>query len=306
MPSFRGIATGELSREIRLDRYIAEKLGMLSRSQIKARELKARVNGKEAKFSRIVRPGDTIELFWNEADPVNIVPEDIPLDILYEDDRVIVINKPRGMVVHPGAGNRRGTVANALFFRKLQHSGPSGTAAGLRPGIVHRLDKETSGVMIAAWDDDALAFLSGQFKSRKAKKKYIAIINGIPREDHGRIETNITRDPKDRKRFTVADRGRAALTCYQVIKKWQKHSLVLLKPKTGRTHQLRVHMRYIGHPVSGDPVYGFADRFFPDAGLMLHSRRLEITLPGDGAPRVFRAPLPQRFCEMIHRLNGRE
>jgi 23S rRNA pseudouridine1911/1915/1917 synthase len=296
MPSYSGIVGDDLSgarRGLRLDCYIAEKLGLLSRSQIKARELKAGVNGKEVKISRIIKPGDTIELFWNDAEPADLIPEDIPLDIIYEDERVVVINKPQGMVVHPGAGNRSGTVANALFFREMK---------GLRPGIVHRLDKETSGVMITARDDEALAFLAGQFKSRKAKKTYIAVINGIPREDNGSIETFIARDPKDRKRFAVADRGRAALTYYRVIKKWQTHSLVLLRPKTGRTHQLRVHLRYLGHPVTGDPIYGITDNIFPDASLMLHSRRLAITLPGETEQRHFKAPLPERFTAMIKQL----
>jgi 23S rRNA pseudouridine1911/1915/1917 synthase len=310
MPSFSGIVGDELSgarRGLRLDCYIAEKLGLLSRSQIKARELKAGVNGKEVKISRIVKPGDTIELFWNEAAPADLIPEDIPLDIIYEDERAVVINKPQGMVVHPGAGNRSGTVANALFFR--EQSRTTATAggfpgSGLRPGIVHRLDKETSGVMITARDDEALAFLAGQFKSRKVKKTYIAVINGTPREDNGSIETFIARDPKDRKRFAVADRGRAALTHYRVIKKWQTHSLVLLRPKTGRTHQLRVHLRYIGHPVTGDPLYGIADNVFPNASLMLHSRRLAITLPGETEQRHFKAPLPERFTVMIRFLNN--
>jgi 23S rRNA pseudouridine1911/1915/1917 synthase len=159
--------------------------------------------------------------------------------------------------------------------------------------------------MITARDDEALAFLAGQFKSRKAKKTYIAVINGTPREDNGRIETFIARDPKDRKRFAVADRGRAALTHYRVIKKWQTHSLVLLRPKTGRTHQLRVHLRHIGHPVTGDPLYGIADNVFPDAVLMLHSRRLAITLPGETEQWYFKAPLPERFTAMIRKLGMR-
>ena len=304
MPSFSGIAGGDISGGMRLDRFIAERLALLSRSQIKARKLKAGVNGKEVKISRIIKPGDNIELFWNEAGPVDIIPEDIPLDLIYENDRVAVINKPQGMVVHPGAGNRSGTVANALVFHIQKCGGFSDSAGGLRHGIVHRLDKETSGVMITARDDEALAFLSGQFKSRKVKKTYIAVINGTPCEDKGRIETFIARDPKDRKRFSVATRGRHALTYYRVIKKWRTHSLVLLRPKTGRTHQLRVHLRYLGHPVTGDPLYGFPASAFPDASLMLHSRRLEITLPGGNTLSVFKAPLPERFTEMMKKLNG--
>jgi 23S rRNA pseudouridine1911/1915/1917 synthase len=300
---------------MRLDRYIAERLGLLSRSQIKARELAAAVNGKETKISHTVKNGDTLELIWKEAEPVNIIPENIPLDILFENDRAVVINKPQGMVVHPGAGNRRGTLANALYYRKQERShGDDGHCgaddlrpAGLRPGIVHRLDKETSGVIIAAWDDITLAFLAGQFKSRKVKKTYIAMVKGIPREQKGRIETCIARDPKDRKRFTAAVRGKPALTRYAVIKTWQNHSLVLLRPKTGRTHQLRVHLRYLGHPIVGDPVYGGADSVFPSATLMLHARSLAIILPGEEQERIFKAPLPERFTAMIRQLeNGKQ
>ena len=307
MPSFSGIAEGEIPGGMRLDRFIAEKLVLLSRSQIRVRELKAAVNGKEVKISRVIKSGDSIELFWNEAEPVNVIPEDIPLDIIWEDGRVAVINKRQGMVVHPGAGNRKGTVANALLFRKLkeQKTEAAEYKAGGRPGIVHRLDKDTSGVMITAYDNETLAFLSGQFKLRKTRKTYIAVINGIPREDAGRIETYIARDKKDRKRFAVADQGKAALTFYRVIKKWQKHSLVLLRPKTGRTHQLRVHLRYLGHPITGDPLYGFADNVFPDASLMLHSKSLAITLYGDDKPSVFKAPLPERFKTMIQMLNSK-
>jgi len=304
MPTFNRTVTEIFpSGGIRLDRYIAE-LGLLSRSQIKARGLTARINGKETKLSRIVKNGDTLEFLWKEAEPVNVIPENIPLDIVYEDDRAVVVNKPQGMVVHPGAGNRRGTLANALYYRRLERSGSFTTDApheGLRPGIVHRLDKDTSGVIIAAYDDEALAFLAGQFKSRKARKTYIAVVNGIPREKKGRIETFIARDTRDRKRFTVAERGKIALTYYSVIKTWHTHSLLLLRPKTGRTHQLRVHLRHLGHPITGDPLYGGV--LSPQESLMLHARSLGIILPGEDKERLFKTPLPGRFADMLRRLD---
>jgi len=308
MPEFTYMITDILpGGAMRLDRYIAEKLGLLSRSQIKARELKAVVNGKETKIARMIKNGDALNLSWKEAEPVNIIPENIPLDILYEDERVAVVNKPQGMVVHPGAGNRRGTLANALYYRKLERNKivdkEEGQCPGLRPGIVHRLDKDTSGVMIAAYDDEALAFLAGQFKSRTAKKTYIAIAHGIPQEKKGRIETYIARDPRDRKRFAVTPHGKIAVTRYSVVKTWPAHSLILLRPKTGRTHQLRVHLRYLGHPIVGDPLYGSADPLFPQASLMLHARSLAIILPGEDTERLFKAPLPERFTAMIRRLN---
>jgi 23S rRNA pseudouridine1911/1915/1917 synthase len=306
MPAFTHIIADDLpAGGIRLDRYIAENLRLLSRSQIKARELKAAVNSKETKISHFVKNGDRLELCWKEAEPLNIIPENIPLSILFENDNAAVINKPQGMVVHPGAGNRRGTLANALYYRRLERArglGGLSEADGLRPGIVHRLDKETSGVIIAAYDDESMAFLAGQFSSRKTKKTYIAIVKGIPPAPKGRIETFIARDPKDRKRFAVSPRGKTALTAYRVIHAWQTHSLVLLRPKTGRTHQLRVHLRYLGHPIVGDPLYGFADAIFPAATLMLHARSLAIILPGEEKERIFRAPLPERFTEMIKQL----
>ena len=311
MPSFSHTVTEVIPNGLRLDRYIAENLRLLSRSQIKARKLSASVNGKAVKISRTIKNGDTLELFWQEEQPLTIIPENIPLDIIYEDDRAVVINKPQGMVVHPGAGNRCGTLANALCYRRLnaqrltdRFSGGEDNLSGIRPGIVHRLDKETSGVIIAAYDDTALAFLADQFKSRKTKKTYIAIVNGIPKEKKGRIETFIARDPHDRKRFAVAPKGKQAVTRYSVIKTWPTHSLLLLRPKTGRTHQLRVHLRYLGHPIAGDPLYGFSDTVFPKASLMLHSKKLIITLPGENTERIFKAPLPDRFREMIRYLNG--
>jgi len=309
MPSLVHTALDAPLNGLRLDRYVAENLRLLSRSQIKARALAARVNGREVKISHPVKNGDLLELCWREAEPANLVPENIPLEILYENARAVVINKPQGMVVHPGAGNWRGTLANALYYRRLQHGGRSGE--GLRPGIVHRLDKDTSGVMVAAYDEEALAFLAAQFKSRKARKKYVAIVSGTPRERKGRIETFIARDPKERKRFAVAEQGRAALTLYSVLKTWRRHSLVLLRPKTGRTHQLRVHMRHLGHPIAGDPVYGFSDPMFPQASLMLHARSLAIILLGGKTEgpleeTLFKAPLPLRFAEMIRRLAAGE
>jgi 23S rRNA pseudouridine1911/1915/1917 synthase len=314
MPSFNSAVNDIDPAGLRLDRYIAENLCLLSRSQIKARDLEARVNGKAVKISRIIKNGDKIELSWNEAPPVNLIPENIPLDIIFENSRAVVINKPQGMVVHPGAGNWQGTLANALYHRSLElcRITDEGAAPGLRPGIVHRLDKDTSGVIIAAYDDEALAFLAEQFKHRKARKTYIAIVSGIPKEKKGRIETFIARDPKDRKRFTVSAKGlaqsktpgRASLTLYSVIKTWQSHSLLLLRPKTGRTHQIRVHLRHLGHPVAGDTIYGFTDPVFQNAGLMLHSRSLAITLPGETEQRVFKAPLPERFRKMFKLLTN--
>jgi 23S rRNA pseudouridine1911/1915/1917 synthase len=290
----------------RLDRYVAEDLKLLTRSQLKTRLLRATLNGKPAKLSRSVKSGDFIELVWADPEPLTLTPENIPLDILYEDDRVVVLNKAQGMVVHPGAGNRSGTLANALLYRRLGGAGSSGAVPGAccRPGIVHRLDKDTSGVIIASYDEAALAFLADQFKARTVKKTYAAIVRGIPREKTGVVETRIARDSRDRKRFAVsADRGKAALTRYRVIRSWGAYSLLALRPRTGRTHQLRVHLRHLGCPILGDRVYGVPDKRFPRATLMLHARTLAITLPGRDAPGLFKAPLPERFRDFIEALS---
>ena len=302
MPCFSKKIEEQLPSGLRLDRYVSEFLKLLSRSQIKARFLNAKINGKNVKLSRPVKQGDILELSWDDAPPQNIIPQDIPLNIVYEDEKQVVINKAWGMVVHPGAGNRQGTLANALFFRRLS-IGSGDLTAGLRAGIVHRLDKETSGIIIAAYNDEAHSFLAEQFKTRKVKKNYLAIISGTPKEKKGRIETYIARDPKDRKRFTVSAAGKTAITFYRVLKSWQNYSLVMLRPRTGRTHQLRVHLRYLGYPILGDPVYGYNDKYFPDATLMLHSKSLEITLFGETTPRIFSSPMPERFIAVIEKLN---
>jgi 23S rRNA pseudouridine1911/1915/1917 synthase len=301
MPGYSGAVEGGFDG-LRLDSYVAEELKLLTRSQLKAKLLGAKLNGRPVKLSRPVKSGDMLELAWADPEPLTLIPEDIPLDILYEDDRVAVLNKAQGMVVHPGAGNHSGTLANALLYRRLNHGGlpVAGVSGVCRPGIVHRLDRDTSGVIIASYDDAALVFLSDQFKARTVQKTYAAIVRGTPRETSGIIETRIVRDSRDRKRFAAsADRGKAALTRYRVIRSWGAYSLLALRPRTGRTHQLRVHLRYLGHPILGDPLYGVPDRHFPRATLMLHARTLVITLPGRDSPDLFKAPLPERFREFI-------
>jgi len=296
MPSFSHVIKDSLPSGLRLDIFVSEYLRLFSRSQIKTRNLSAKINGKEAKLSRSVKRGDCLDLCWDDPPPVEIIPQNIPLEIIYEDENCVVINKPQGLVVHPGAGNRQGTLVNALYFAKVSDN--------VRPYIVHRLDKDTSGVIIAAWNDEAHAFLVEQFKSRKVKKTYAAIVRGVPKEKNGRIETFIARDPKNRKRFAVREKGKAALTFYKVIKSWQNYSLLLLRPRTGRTHQLRVHLEFLGHPILGDPLYGRADKNFPDATLMLHSENLMITLFGEKEPRIFSSPMPERFHTVMRKLDA--
>jgi len=307
MPSFYCTVEDPLVPGLRLDRYVAERLKILSRSQIKARRLEALMGGRAVKISHVLKGGEQIELSWLESESPFLIPQDLPLDVIYEDKRVIVVNKAQGMVVHPGAGNRQGTLANTLLFRKLKSTGrlpdfspnDAGGLPGLRPGIVHRLDKDTSGVIIAAWDEQALAFLSEQFKKRKASKTYAALVQGCPGEKEGWIEKRIARSRRDRKTFTVSEtEGRKSLTYFRVVRSYGKYSLLLLRPKTGRTHQIRVHLKYLGNPVLGDPIYGQRDSVFPHSTLMLHAKRLSLVLPSN-VRATFRTPLPERFLDII-------
>ncbi|MDR1785287.1 MAG: RluA family pseudouridine synthase [Spirochaetaceae bacterium] len=285
----------------RLDKYVASRPEGIRRSKLKAHVQGIRLNGRPAKLATPVRDGDAIEITW-EAPPLAFEPQDIPLDVLYEDTRVAVINKAQGMVTHPGAGNWTGTLVNALLYRWGR--GPSPTP---RPGIVHRLDKDTSGLIITAKDEAASDWLTAQFAERRVKKEYIAIVQGRPPEGQGKIATMVLRDPKNKMRFLTAPvdepEGKFALTLYRCVACYGPFSLMRLLLKTGRTHQIRVHMKHLGCPVLGDTVYGRKSREFPKATLMLHSRLLGIRLPGDADMTVFKAPMPGRFRDIIASLH---
>jgi 23S rRNA pseudouridine1911/1915/1917 synthase len=265
----------------------------MSRSQIKARNVQAVLNGKAVKMSRSIQRDDFIELTWNTPGVCELKPENIPLDIIYENEHVVVINKLQGMVVHPGAGNWHGTVAHALLHRHSQLD----AGETWRPGIVHRLDKDTSGVLIAAYDSETLDFLVRQFKERSVHKRYIALVQGIPPKMCDCIDTYISRDIKNRQRFTVSKTGKRAVTVYKVLKTWPDMSLLYIEPKTGRTHQIRVHFRHIGHPIIGDPLYG---KTHTQYSLMLHAKNLAILLPGEEKQHMFSTPIPQRFLDIIN------
>ncbi len=284
---------------MRVDRYIAEVLDLFPRSQIAHRNVEARVNGAEVRLSKRLRGGEVIEISSSEPDPPSIDPEDIPLDILFESDRVVVLNKPAGMVVHPGAGNRHGTLAQGLLYHVegLRHR--FGDSA--RPGIVHRLDKETSGVIVAAKDPEMVALLADQFKRRRATKHYLALVKGRPPRSIDTIENHLARDERNRKRFTVVspDRGKLAVTEYRVLRHFERHSFLLMKPQTGRTHQLRVHMASIGSPIVGDDVYSRKESRLPIKGMMLHAYRLRVYLPEFSEWREFVAPLPARIKDAL-------
>jgi len=286
---------------MRLDRYIADVAGILTRSQLKARLEDARVNGKAAKLSREVKANDRYELSLRDEEDRADLAEDIDLSVLFENDSVIVVDKAQGMVTHPAHGNWSGTLANALLGRLTR---AAGTDAPARAGIVHRLDKDTSGVIIAAKTAAAQEFLAAQFRARSTVKVYLAVVQGAPPADTGRLDTQLARDPRDRKRFAVSPEGtgKRALTEWRVLARSAGYTLLALRLYTGRTHQLRVHCRHIGCPILGDPVYGRKDARFPDATLMLHARELRIVLPGEADSRRFLAPVPDRFAEVLRRV----
>jgi len=293
---------------IRLDVFITERLGLFTRSQARSRVVSLAVNGAPARMGRKLKLGDVVLLSYADPPASDLTPENMPLAVLFENDDVIVIDKPQGLVVHPGSGNRSGTLVNAVLFhfRQLAAGFPPGDP---RPGIVHRLDKETSGVIIVAKSSAAHHFLAAQFQDRTARKRYVAVVQGRMPSENGRIETRLARDPRNRKRFTcVLSGGRQAVTRYRVLRTFAAgrdvYTYVLLAPRTGRTHQLRVHMRHVGCPILGDSLYGRHDARFPDALLLLHARSLAIRLPGDAQPRTFSAPVPLRFRSLLTELQS--
>jgi len=296
---------------MRLDVYVSKKLGLFSRSQARGRILDASVNGVPARLARKVRQGDIVVISYVDPPPTELVAEDMRLRVIFENDDVIVIDKPQGIVVHPGSGNPTGTLLNGLLFH-CRGIAERFTAEDPRPGIVHRLDKDTSGVIIAAKNPAAHAFLARQFHDRTARKRYVAVTIGAPPGPSGRVADRLGRDPRDRKRFSrVAKGGRSALTLYKVIRTYaapgppeHTYGLVALSPRTGRTHQLRVHLKRLGTPVLGDPLYGSRDSLFPEATLMLHARSLCIQLPGETEARTFLSQLPQRFAVLIRQLQS--
>lgn len=295
----------------RADKYLADAAKVLSRSQLKARGALLSVNGRREKLSRLLAPGDRLELRWIDEPSHRLEPERLEVDIVYEDERVFVFNKAQGMVTHPAAGNWRGTLANAALWLDADRKGNAVAPRGEAPrgGIVHRLDKDTSGIIVVARDTEAHEFLAAQFKNRSARKEYWAIVRPAPADDAGHIENFLARDKKNRKKFSGGETaGKRASTDYRVLLRWavaggRDYALVALFPKTGRTHQLRVHMSGIGCPIVGDPLYGGKDHLFPEAALMLHASRLRITLPGSDAPSLFKAPLPERFRAMAAALD---
>ena len=298
---------------LRLDRALGELFSDYSRNFL-ANLVTAghvRVDGVPAtRPSRRVEAGQRLEIEVPDAAPADISSQDLPLTVLYEDADVVVIDKPAGLVVHPAAGHADGTLVNALLFHVKDLSGIGGE---IRPGIVHRLDKDTSGVMIIAKHDAAHRKLTADWNTERVRKEYVALVYGTPSSERGTVDAPIGRDPRDRKRMAVVAGGRPAITDYEVAERLRHVSLVRCRLRTGRTHQIRVHMKHLGHPIVGDPVYsGPQWRGIPDKRLqkvlssldrqMLHAARITFVHPTDGRTLSFEAPLPRDFASVIEAL----
>ena len=262
--------------------------------------------GRAVKGTKVIKSnyklklGDEIVVTLPEPQPLDVQPENIPLDIIYEDEDVVVVNKARGMVVHPAAGNYSGTLVNALLYHCKNLSGINGV---IRPGIVHRLDKDTSGIMICAKNDAAHVSLSEQIQSKSAQRTYLAVVRGNLKTDSGVIETQIARDKDDRKKMAVVkEGGRNAVTEYEVVERFGKYTIVKCKLKTGRTHQIRVHMEYLGYPLVGDPKYSPMKTPFSINGQALHSLTLVFYHPRTGERMEFEAKLPEDLHKVVTRL----
>lgn len=286
--------------EDRVDKYIAT-VTDLTRNRIQnlIKNGNVLVNGKKVKPSGMIRSGDTVTLSVPDPVPIDAMPEDIPLTILYEDDFICVIDKPQGMVVHPAPGHESGTLVNALLFHFNSLSSIGGE---YRPGIVHRIDKMTSGLLVVAKNDTAHLSLSEQFKTHSAHRTYIALVEGNLKEDSGIVDAPIGRHPADRKKMAIVSNGREAVTHWQVLYRFGTRTLLKVSLETGRTHQIRVHMASIHHPVTGDPVYGSSKPALGLEGQALHGYCLELRHPVTGEAMRFISPLPVYFDRTLKQL----
>lgn len=307
--AFYDFIVENLESPIRVDKYIALlQIENFSRSRLKSGMNAIIINGRNGKLSSKVNNSDVVHIEWKDPVPTGIIPENLPLSIMYEDENVTVINKKQGMVTHPGCGNWSGTLVNALFHHwgeQCTKNFSEDSLEQLRPGIVHRLDKDTSGAIITAKNKNAELWLQKQFKDHRVKKEYIAIVHGHLPNLHGSIKTQIVRDPKNRKKFIATDdksKGKFSHTVYRCVQVYGPYSLVRLRLKTGRTHQIRVHLKYLGCPILGDPIYGKKDALFDSATLMLHAKKLSIRLPFSEEFKEFESPTPIRFKKVMQKL----
>ena len=286
----------------RLDKVVSNLEQNISREAIQrmVKTGKILVNGKQEKASYKTTVGDVITLEEEIPKEIELKPQEMPLDIIYEDEDMLVINKEKGIVVHPGNGNPDGTLANAVMA-KCKGS-LSGIGGKIRPGIVHRIDKDTSGLIIVAKNDTAHLNLSNQIQDRKVKKTYIALVRGVIKENEATINMPIGRSSKDRKKMAVTKDGKEAITHFKVLKRYNGFTLLEVKIETGRTHQIRVHLSEIGYPVVGDEVYSNGKNPFGVKGQMLHAEKLELKHPRTGKDLTFEAPVPKYFENIINQL----
>ena len=296
------IRASEESKNQRLDAFLASSLDGLTRSQA-ARLIESgevAVNGRAVSKSYKLAGGEDVAVTLPEPEPVEAVPQDIPLDVVYEDADVIVVNKPSGMVVHPAPGHPDGTLVNALLYHCAGTL--SGVGGALRPGIVHRIDRDTSGLIIAAKNDAAHQYLSAQLADHTLARTYECIVVGALREDRGTVDAPIARHPTDRKRMAVVAGGREAVTHWEVIARYPGYTHVRCRLETGRTHQIRVHMAYIGHPILGDTVYGAKKEVPGLTGQCLHAVGLRFLHPRTHEVVELSCPLPEEFTRMLQKI----
>lgn len=289
----------------RLDKYVTEQNTEITRTAVQRLidEKNILVNGKEQKASYKVNENDVVEVEIPEPKKIEIKAEDIPIEVIYEDSDIIVVNKPKGMVVHPGNGNVDGTLVNAIMA-KCEGS-LSGIGGEIRPGIVHRIDKDTSGLLIVAKNDKAHVNLSEQIKEHKVKKTYIALVRGVVKENEATIDMPIGRSKTDRKKMAVCKDGKNAVTHIKVLKRWEHYTLLQVNIETGRTHQIRVHLSYIGYPIIGDYTYSNGKNEFGVVGQCLHAQKLEFKHPITNKIMELEAPLPEYFQEIIQKLDNK-
>ena len=301
MESKKMVASSENSG-IRLDAYIAENIKNLSRTMVKklVEDGNVLVNGCIPKVSYKVQENDEIIVNKPEAKELDIKAENIPVDVVYEDNDIIVVNKPKGLVVHPANGNWEGTLVNAIMA--ICKDSLSGIGGEVRPGIVHRLDKDTSGLLIIAKNDEAHLNMSNQIKDRQVRKIYYALVRGIVHENEATINMPIGRSNKDRKKMAVTKDGKEAVTHFKVIERFNKYTLLEVKIDTGRTHQIRVHLSEIGHPVVGDEVYSNGKNEFGVKGQLLHAKSLDFKHPITGKEMHLEVELPDEFKNVLNKL----
>ena len=290
----------------RIDAYLSEKLEDTSRVAVQrlVTNGKVLVNGKKVKSSYKVQKKDKIEVEEEVPVEVSLKAQNIPLEVIYEDEDIIVINKPKGMVVHPANGNPDGTLVNAVMA--ICKDSLSGIGGEIRPGIVHRLDKDTSGIIIVAKNDKAHINLSEQIKEHKVKKTYIALVRGIVKENEATINMPIGRSEKDRKKMAVTKKGKEAITHFKVLERYDKYTLLQVNIETGRTHQIRVHLSQIGYPIVGDEVYSNGKNEWNIKGQCLHAKSLEFTHPVTGKQMYLEAKLPAYFQNILKDLEQRK